>query len=102
MLPTWELDPDETATTVLNTHQFPVTLDMFTITLATVVGSLVTVHGADPILGNQGRVLELLDQSPFATITTLDIRPCVHDALKFILLQLSDLLNSCCLFFTIF
>ena len=76
MLPTWELDPDETATTVLNTHQFPVTLDMFTITLATVVGSLVNVHGADPILGNQGRVLELLDQSPFLTgfITTLNIK----------------------------
>ena len=67
---------------------------MLPLTLPALISGLVQVHGADPVLGHQGGVLYLSDQSPFATFAALDIGPRVHDALKLILLQLPDLLDG--------
>ena len=67
---------------------------MLPLALAAVVGSLVLVHGADPVLGHQGGVLNLPDQPPLVTVAALDVGARVHDALQLILLQLPDLLDG--------
>ena len=67
---------------------------MLPLPLAAVVGGLVLVHGADPVLRHQGGVLHLSDQPPLVTVATLDVGARVHDALQLILLQLPDLLDG--------
>ena len=83
---TFEFDPDQTATGVLHPHEVLVTLDVLPLALATVVGGLVLVHGADPVLRHQGGVLNLPDQPPLVTVAALDVGARVHDALQLILL----------------
>ena len=70
---------------------------MLTVPLPAIIGGLVHVHGADPVLGHQGGILNLPDQSPLVTVAALDVGARVHDTLQLILLQLPDLLDGSCL-----
>ena len=94
---TFKFDPDQTAARVLHTHEVIITLDVLPLALPAVVSGFVLAHGADPVLGHQGGILHLPDQSPLVTVAALDVGARVHDTLQLILLQLPDLLDGSCL-----
>ena len=94
---TFKFDPDQTAARVLHTHEVIITLDVLPLAFSAVVGGFILVHGADPVLGHEGGILNLSDQSPLVTVAALDVGARVHDTLQLILLQLPDFLDGSCL-----